>query len=53
MDVHIGKTAEIASRPANNLLRRLSPADYALLSQRYDIVAILPGRWPRHFQDAF
>jgi len=27
--------------------------DYALLSQRYDIVAILPGRWPRHFQDAF
>jgi putative endonuclease len=27
--------------------------DYALLSQRYDIVAILPGRWPRHFMDAF
>lgn len=27
--------------------------DYAALSQRYDIVAILPGRWPRHFMDAF
>jgi putative endonuclease len=23
------------------------------LSQRYDIVAIMPGRLPRHFQDAF
>lgn len=28
-------------------------ADHAALSQRYDIVAILPGRWPRHFPDAF
>jgi putative endonuclease len=27
--------------------------DYAALSQRYDIIAILPGRWPRHFPDAF
>ena len=27
--------------------------DYARLSQRYDIVAILPGRLPRHFPDAF
>ena len=27
--------------------------DCARLSQRYDIVAILPGRWPRHFRDAF
>jgi putative endonuclease len=27
--------------------------DHALLSQRYDIVAITPGRWPRHFRDAF
>ena len=27
--------------------------DYALLSQRYDIVAILPGKLPRHFPDAF
>lgn len=27
--------------------------DAARLSQRYDIVAILPGRLPRHFPDAF
>jgi len=27
--------------------------DYARLSQRYDIVAILPGKLPRHFLDAF
>lgn len=25
----------------------------ALLSQRYDIVAVLPWRLPRHFEDAF
>ena len=27
--------------------------DSSRLSQRYDIVAVLPGRWPRHFRDAF
>ena len=27
--------------------------DAHLLSQRYDIVAVLPLRWPRHFIDAF
>jgi putative endonuclease len=27
--------------------------DYNRLSQRYDIVAIVPGRLPRHFPDAF
>lgn len=27
--------------------------DYARLSQRYDIVAILPRKLPRHFPDAF
>ena len=27
--------------------------DYAILSQRYDIVAIVPGKLPRHFPDAF
>jgi putative endonuclease len=27
--------------------------DYARLSQRYDIVAIVPGKLPRHFPDAF
>ncbi|UED31823.1 YraN family protein [Rhizobium ruizarguesonis] len=28
-------------------------ADQARLSQHYDIVAIMPGRLPRHFIDAF
>ncbi|EJZ22126.1 YraN family protein [Rhizobium sp. Pop5] len=28
-------------------------ADYPRLSQRYDIVAVMPGRLPRHFPDAF
>ncbi|QHP66895.1 Crp/Fnr family transcriptional regulator [Bradyrhizobium sp. LCT2] len=32
MDARIGKATEVGSRPANNLLRRLSPADYALLA---------------------
>ncbi|MCK1719762.1 helix-turn-helix domain-containing protein [Bradyrhizobium sp. 141] len=32
MDARISKTIEVESRPANNLLRRLSPADYALLA---------------------
>lgn len=32
MDARINKTTEVDSRPANNLLRRLSPADYALLA---------------------
>ena len=27
--------------------------DFARLSQRYDIVACLPGRLPQHFTDAF
>ncbi|MFS8046761.1 YraN family protein [Rhizobium sp. BR 314] len=27
--------------------------DFARLSQRYDIVAMLPGRWPQHFPVAF
>lgn len=27
--------------------------DYIRLSQRYDIVAIVPGKLPRHFPDAF
>lgn len=32
MDARIGKATEVESRPANNLLRRLSQADYALLA---------------------
>lgn len=27
--------------------------DAARFSRRYDIIAISPGRWPRHFPDAF
>jgi putative endonuclease len=27
--------------------------DSASLSYRYDIIAVSPGRWPRHFADAF
>jgi putative endonuclease len=39
-------------RAAGDLWLALRP-DHAVLSQRYDIVAIMPGRWPRHFRDAF
>ncbi|WP_371109729.1 YraN family protein [Rhizobium sp. RCC_161_2] len=45
-------SAQKRIRAASDLWLARQP-DYALLSQRYDIVAILPGRWPRHFQDAF
>ena len=27
--------------------------DFARLSIRFDIIAIVPGKWPRHFADAF
>jgi putative endonuclease len=39
-------------RAASDLWLARQP-DFSRLSQRYDIVAILPGRWPRHFKDAF
>lgn len=39
-------------RAASDLWLAQQP-DFSRLSQRYDIVAILPGRWPRHFYDAF
>ncbi|MBB4567592.1 YraN family protein [Rhizobium leucaenae] len=45
-------SAQKRIRAASDLWLARQP-DYALLSQRYDIVAILPGRWPRHFPDAF
>ncbi|MBP0111451.1 MULTISPECIES: Crp/Fnr family transcriptional regulator [Bradyrhizobium] len=32
MDTRVGKVTEVESRPANNLLRRLNQADYALLA---------------------
>jgi putative endonuclease len=48
----VSYSAQKRIRGASDLWLVRQP-DYALLSQRYDIVAILPGRWPRHFQDAF
>ena len=39
-------------RAASDLWLARQP-DFARLSQRYDIVAMLPGRWPQHFVDAF
>ena len=27
--------------------------DFARLSVRFDIVAVVPGKWPKHFRDAF
>ena len=39
-------------RAASDLWLARQP-DFALLSQRYDIVAMLPGHWPQHFPDAF
>lgn len=39
-------------RAASDLWLARQP-DFARLSQRYDIVAMLPGRWPQHFPDAF
>lgn len=39
-------------RDASDLWLARQP-DFASLSQRYDIIAVLPGRWPRHFPDAF
>ncbi len=27
--------------------------DYARISLRFDIVAIVPGQWPRHIKDAW
>ncbi|MEM7464672.1 MAG: YraN family protein [Pseudomonadota bacterium] len=27
--------------------------DYDRLSWQFDVIAIVPGRWPRHFQQAF
>ncbi len=39
-------------RAASDLWLARQP-DFVRLSQRYDIVAMLPGRWPQHFPDAF
>lgn len=45
-------SAQKRIRAASDLWLARQP-DFALISQRYDIVAILPGRWPQHFPDAF
>lgn len=48
----VSPTAQNRIRAASDLwLSR--QRDSAVLSQRYDIVAILPGRLPRHFPNAF
>src|SRR5215471_1854168 len=43
MDARIGKTSETDNRPANNLLRRLSPADYALLAPHVTVDRVGAG----------
>jgi putative endonuclease len=48
----VAPAAQRRIRAASDLWLARRP-EHALLSQRYDIVAILPGRWPKHFQDAF
>jgi hypothetical protein len=43
MDARISKATEVDSRPANNLLRRLNPADYALLAPHVTVDAAGPN----------
>ena len=45
-------SAQKRIRAASDLWLARQP-DYGRMSQRYDIVAILPFQWPRHFPDAF
>ncbi|MCF6369344.1 YraN family protein [Rhizobium halophilum] len=45
-------TAQRRIRAASDVWLSKRP-DAARLSQRYDVVAVLPGRLPRHFRDAF
>ena len=48
----VGHAAQRRIRAASDLwLARQD--EFGRLSQRYDIVAVRPGRLPRHFQDAF
>jgi putative endonuclease len=48
----VSASTQMRIRAASNVwLSRQS--DYARLSTRYDIVAVLPLRIPRHFRDAF
>lgn len=45
-------TAQRRIRAASDVWLSKRP-DAARLSQRYDVIAVLPGRLPRHFRDAF
>jgi putative endonuclease len=48
----VSASAQVRIRNASDLwLAR--QRDHARLSQRYDIVAIVPGRWPLHLRNAF
>ena len=48
----VSATAQARIRAASDIwLSR--QRDAHLISQRYDIVAVIPLRWPRHFIDAF
>lgn len=48
----VGAQAQARIRAASDVWLSRQP-DAARLSQRYDIVAVLPWRLPRHFPDAF
>lgn len=48
----VSVTAQKRIRAASDVWLAKRP-DAARLSQRYDVVAVLPGRLPRHFKDAF
>lgn len=45
-------TAQRRIRAASDVWLAKRP-DAARLSQRYDVIAVLPGRLPRHFRNAF
>ena len=48
----VSYAAQKRIRDASDLWLSRQP-DYSRVSQRYDIVAVTPGRLPRHFPDAF
>lgn len=48
----VSYAAQKRIRDASDFWLARQPASH-LLSQRYDIVAVLPGRFPRHFPNAF
>jgi len=48
----VGYSAQKRIRAASDIwLSR--QADAARISLRYDIVTVVPGRWPKHYRDAF